>query len=61
MLIWYSDRLRAGQPGFDSWQREVIFSTPQHPDWLWDSPNLISNGYQGGGIFLGDKAAEASS
>jgi hypothetical protein len=24
-----------------------IFSSPQHPEWLWDPPSLLSNGYQG--------------
>jgi hypothetical protein len=25
-----------------------IFSSPRHPDRLWGSPNLLSNGYQTG-------------
>jgi hypothetical protein len=24
-----------------------IFSSPRRPDWLWGSPNLLSNGYPG--------------
>jgi hypothetical protein len=24
-----------------------IFTSPCRPDWLWDSPNLLSNGYRG--------------
>jgi hypothetical protein len=24
-----------------------ILSSPQHPDWLWDPPSLLSNGYEG--------------
>jgi hypothetical protein len=23
-----------------------IFSTPQHPDWFWGPPSLLSNGYR---------------
>jgi hypothetical protein len=32
-----------------------IFSFPSRPDWFWDPPNFISNGYRGS--FLGGKAA----
>jgi hypothetical protein len=24
-----------------------FFSSPPRPDWLWDPPSLLSNGYQG--------------
>jgi hypothetical protein len=33
-----------------------FFSTTQRPDWLWGSPNLLSNGYQEL-FFPGSKAA----
>jgi hypothetical protein len=39
--------LQAGWPGFDSWQGKRVFSSPQHPDWLWGPPSLVANGYQG--------------
>jgi hypothetical protein len=34
-----------------------IFSSPRRPNQLWDSPNLLSNGYRG--LFSGAKAAGA--
>jgi hypothetical protein len=38
----------AEESGFDSRQgRQTIFAFPQYPDWLWGSPSLLSNGYQG--------------
>jgi hypothetical protein len=45
----YSDWLRAGRPrGRSSSPGSVkIFSSPRHPDRLWGSPNLLSNGYRG--------------
>jgi len=24
----------------------IFLSLPLHPDWLWDPPRLLSNGYQ---------------
>jgi len=33
--------------GFESWKGMGIFSSPARPDRLWDSPSLLSNGYQG--------------
>jgi hypothetical protein len=35
----------AGLPRFDSWQQN-FFYTPQHPDRLWGSPSLLTNGYR---------------
>jgi hypothetical protein len=40
---WYSDGPWAGQPVFNFWQGKDF--TPQHPDHLWGSPNLLVNGY----------------
>jgi hypothetical protein len=37
----------AEQSGFDSWIGQKTSSPPQHPDRLWDPPNLLSNGYWG--------------
>jgi hypothetical protein len=34
-----------------------IFTLPYHPDWLWGSPSLLSNGYSG--LFPRHKAAAA--
>jgi hypothetical protein len=34
-----------------------IFSFPSCPDWLWDSPNFLYNGYRW--LVLRDKPAEA--
>jgi hypothetical protein len=28
---------------FHSWQEHKIFSSPKHPDQLWDPPNLLFN------------------
>jgi hypothetical protein len=36
-----------------------IFSSPCRTDRLWGPPNLVSNGYGGGGSFPGDKAPGA--
>jgi hypothetical protein len=41
-----SDGLRTGRPGFDCWQGQEIFSTPQCPDRVWGSPKLLSTGYR---------------
>jgi hypothetical protein len=42
----YSNRLRTGRPGFDSWQRKELFSTPRRTDWLCASasPYPVSAG-----------------
>jgi hypothetical protein len=40
-------RLRAGRPGFYSWQNKYFYSSPPHPDRLWGSPSLLSIEYQG--------------
>jgi len=34
-----------------------LFSSPPHPDWLWDPHSLLSSGYRC--FFLRDKAAGA--
>jgi hypothetical protein len=26
-------------------QKQRFISSPQHPDWLWNLPSLLSNGY----------------
>jgi len=47
-------RLRAGRPGFDSWQEQwrYFFCKPSPcPDRLWGPPSLLSNGYWGWGLF----------
>jgi hypothetical protein len=49
----YSDWLRAGRSGFDTWQGVGNFSCS---DRLWDQPSLLSNGYRGGGCFPGGQA-----
>jgi hypothetical protein len=33
--------------GFDSQQGKRFSSTPQHPDWLYGLPSLLSSEYQG--------------
>jgi hypothetical protein len=34
-------------PGFDSWQRQDMFCSPNRPDRLWGPPRLLFNGYRG--------------
>jgi hypothetical protein len=34
------------ESGFDSRQEQEIFHFSQRPGQLWDSPSLLSNGYQ---------------
>jgi hypothetical protein len=40
------DGLRVGRLGPISGRGKVFFSIPQHPDRLWDSLSLLSNGYR---------------
>jgi hypothetical protein len=40
-------RLWAEQPGSIFGMDKRFFSSPQHPDWLWSPPSLLSNGYWG--------------
>jgi hypothetical protein len=42
----YSLNIFLDGPGFDSWQCK-IFPSPQHPDWHWGPPSLLSSEYQG--------------
>jgi hypothetical protein len=44
---------RGSTPGRD----KRFFSNPQHPDWLWGFPSVLSNEYQG--YFFGDKVVGA--
>jgi len=30
---------------FNSQQWQIVFSSPQHPDWFWDPPSILFNGY----------------
>jgi hypothetical protein len=34
---WYSDRVLAGRPGFNSRQGQALFSILKRPDWLCDT------------------------
>jgi hypothetical protein len=51
-FIWgsqFNDNLRAGGPRSLSSNpsTSIIFTSPYHPDRLWGTPHLLTNGYQG--------------
>jgi hypothetical protein len=56
-LILLQDGSNYGRSGFDSRQRQDIFSSLQCPDRLWARPASYS--MRTGGSFPGDKAAGA--
>jgi len=33
-----------GRQSFDPQQAQILFSSPQRPDRLWDTPSLLSKG-----------------
>jgi hypothetical protein len=45
-LYRHSDGLQVGWPGLVPGSAR-FFSSPQHPDWLWCPPSLLSSGYWG--------------
>jgi len=43
--------------GLNTDRGKRLFSSPNHPDWFWDPPSLLFNGYLGSSP--GDKATMA--
>jgi hypothetical protein len=45
-LFVYGLGYEPDNPGFESWQGQIFYSSPKLPVWVWGLPILLLNGYR---------------